>query len=164
MEKEQPSRKSDDGREVWSWATYRKTDDQLDLLYKTEWASPTGDGVWLYSYTDVDGNQTVYDPPIEVAPLTDYMKAGDSYSTDTNGETWTSTLVEVIPTCDVVWGSLTWQECAHFTLDNGADPGTGPAFIGDYWQVTTYGTAWFQPAGQDSKWVVLNYDWKPDTQ
>lgn len=161
VEKQQPSTKVGSVT-VWNWAYYRQTDTQKDLLYMVEWAAPSGDGVQIYSYTDVDGNKTSYDPPIIIAPISDYMKAGDAYTTDTNGESWTSTLVEVVPTCEVEWGSITWEECAHFTIENGGDAATDPEFAGDYWQVTTYGTAWFQPSGSDSKWVVLKYDWTPD--
>lgn len=157
-----------DGVDVWTWDYYRKTDEQLDLLYKVQWAAPTGDGVWIYGYVDVaaagDENAApvAYDTPILIAPLTDYMKAGDSFDTETNGETWNSTLVEVLPTCEIYWGSITWTECAHFSITSSTDAGSDALFAGDYWQATTYGTAWFVPSGDSNKWIVLDYAFTAD--
>ena len=43
--------------------------------------------------------------------------------------------------------------------DGDGNEDSDPLFAGEYWQVTTYGTAWFLPSGESSKWVLLDYDY-----
>lgn len=152
------------GVAVYTWNYYYRTDDNLELAYTIDWAAPTGDGVLIYGTSDADGNQTAYDPPIQVAPITDYMNTGDVLTTESGGTTWTSEILDV-GNCDVEWGALTWEGCVHVRIDDGdsSNDDTDPAFVGDYWQVTTYGTAWFQPSGATTKWVLLDYEWVEPT-
>ena len=152
------------GVDVYTWNYYHRLDEELTQIYTVDWAAPTGDGVQIYGYIDADGNSTPFDPPIQVAPITDYMNTGDILETETGGATWTSEILDV-GTCEVEWGTLVWESCLHLRIDDGdSNDDNDPGFAGEYWQVTTYGTAWFLPSGESKKWVLYDYDWVDTSQ
>lgn len=149
-----------DDVETWQWDVYESTDNDLVLLWSIQWSAPSGDGASILSYTDGAGEKTTFDPPIAVAPITDYMNTGDIIETQTGGTTWTSEILDV-GDCEVLWGTLTWSECIHMRIDDGeGNDADDLPFAGEYWQATSYGTAWFQPSGDASKWVLLDYEWE----
>lgn len=151
-----------DDVETWQWDTYQSTDNELVLAWSVQWSAPSGDGVIIHSYTDGAGDKTTFDPPIQVAPITDFMNTGEKIETTTGGATWTSEILDV-GTCEVLWGTLVWENCIHLRLDDGdGNDADDLPFAGEYWQVTSYGTAWFQGSGDTSKWVLLDYEWTPE--
>jgi hypothetical protein len=146
-----------DERDVFTWDYYQKTDDEQIKWFSVQWAAPAGDGAYIYGYAEGDASITPYDPPIQIGPIDDTMKNGEEVVTETGGATWTSTLI-ASEDCPVEWGTLEWDQCQHLSVNDGT-PDNAPLFEGEYWQVTSYGTAWFLPAGATSKWVLLDYEW-----
>ena len=146
--------------EVWTWEYFSRTDEDLEKLYSVQWAAPAGDGVQIYGYGAGEEDITPFDPPIVVAPISDFLDTGEKIETQTGGTTWTVELTEVLATCEVQWGTLTWQSCAHITINDGEENDASDAgFAGEYWQVTQYGTAWFKPSGEENMWILLDYEW-----
>lgn len=151
------------GRTVVTMTYSQETDTALTELYAVKWSTLDGDSTLIHAYSEAGGAFTEYDPPISVTSGSGWMRVGDAVSTETGGYSFTSTFVEVVD-CPVKMG-LDWQDCSHFELDDGdGDPNAGPLFAGEYWQVTSYGTAWMLLTGYTDKWNLLDYDWEPDTQ
>lgn len=137
-------------------------EDTGDLLYSIRWSSDAGGGILIYGY-DVQGGESVtFDTPVQFA---DYrMVGGDTTVTETNGMTFTSTLVGQ-EDCTNLWTSETWQ-CLHFNLDDGdGDDMSGPPFAGDWWSAASWGASRFQPTGWQADWVLTQaYFCDPDAQ
>ena len=132
--------------------------DTGDVLGSVRWSSDSSNSVQIHGYSDAAGEYITFDTPIQVTDDSNYMRKGDSVVTETNGFTFTSTLVGV-ESCPVIWTTDDW-ECEHILIDDGdGDDMAGPLFAGDYWLVTRYGPAWMKLTGDDQKWVLGHYDW-----
>ena len=128
--------------------------DTEEVLGAVKWAQD--DGIAIYGWAEGTGAFVMFDPPIVLSD--NKMYRGDVIETVTGGYTFTSTYIGP-EDCTVAWG-LDWQDCPHFTLDDGdGDPMAGPLFAGDYWLVERYGPAWMHTTGYAGKWDLQEYDW-----
>ncbi len=129
--------------------------DPLEILYTVKWSSDSTDGVLIHAYQAEGEDEVKFDTPVVFG---DYQMAqGDEVVTETNGLTFTGTLVGV-EECPNHWTS-DW-ECLHMSLTvEGGDP---PPFVGEYWITTGWGTSWFRPEGYDDNWVLDYAEWTPE--
>jgi hypothetical protein len=163
MELAQPSEQVGD-REVWTLEYYE--DQTFSLVAGVKWSVENGGSAQIHGWAGPDGSYVMYDPPIDATDPSGYMHVGDSVTTDSGGTTWTSTYVGN-EDCPVQWG-LDWENCVHLSISDGgaapssADPPSRPFFVGDYWLVTRYMTAWMHNAGYDQKWNLADYDYSAE--
>lgn len=142
---------------TFEWSNYSTG----EIVGAVKWSSSSGDGIHIHGYSVGTGDVTTFDPPIAFTDDDDYMKAGESVTTQTGGMTFTATFVGV-EDCPVQWG-LEWEDCLHIELDDGdGDDSAGPIFAGDYWLVQRYGPAWMHLTGYSEKWNLARYDWSED--
>lgn len=128
------------------------------VLGAVKWSSE--DKILIHGWRSGTDAYTTFDTPVVVAD--EYMLSGDVETTETNGATYTSTLVG-FEACPVTWG-VEWDDCAHIKLDDGdGDDSAGPMFAGDYWLVTRYGVAWMKTTGYGEKWDLSNHEYSEDT-
>ena len=156
--KVEPIERVDDEDVVtFEWSNY----DSGELVGAVKWSSSSGNGIKIHAYADYTGGSSdfiTFDTPVLVTDDDDTMKRDESVVTETNGYTFTATLVG-FEDCPVNWG-LDWEDCAHITLDDGdGDDMVGPNFAGDYWLVQRYGPAWMHLTGYAEKWNLAHYDW-----
>lgn len=140
---------------------YRK-EDTGDLLYTVDWSSDSAGGILIYGYEEQGGASVTFDTPVQVAEYK--MMGDDQVVTQTNGMTFTSTMIG-IEDCTNLWSSDTW-ECLHMELDDGdGDNLAGPPFAGDWLMAGSWGASRFQPTGWQAEWVLTNaYFCDPTTQ
>jgi hypothetical protein len=150
-----------------------------DLLMEVQWSSDSLYGVLIHGYTTyvsapagpgttdsgtpdtgetgdppTVGETVVYDPPVQFAG--ERMAPGDSEETVTGGYTFTSSF-PYTEACPNHW-TQDWNECLKIELDDGdGDDTTGSLIAGEYWLVTRYGIAWFEPTGAPDKWVLKKH-------
>lgn len=124
-----------------------------DLLYTIQWSSDSSDGVQVWGYSDeVAGTSVSYDPPVVFGRR--QMVAGDTYSTETDGRTFTTTF-EVVEPCPNDWRA-DW-DCLKMVLDDGdGDDAAGPPFAGTWWIASSYGPSRFLTTGLSSEWVLAS--------
>ena len=133
-------------------------DDTAEIVGAVKWSSSSGKGIKIHAYAVGVDDFITFDTPVNVTDDDDLMLRGESVTTETNGYTFTATLVG-FEDCPVQWG-IEWEDCAHITLDDGdGDDAAGPIFSGDYWLVQRYGPAWMQLTGFEEKWNLAHYDW-----
>ena len=142
--------------DVVTFEWYR--DDTGELLGAVKWSATSGEGIKIHAFAQGVEDFTTFDTPVLVSEEDDTMTRGSSVTTETNGYTFTSTLVG-FEDCPVDWG-LEWEDCAHISIDDGdGDDMTGPNFAGDYWLVQRYGPAWMELTGYPQKWNLAHYEW-----
>jgi hypothetical protein len=147
---------SADGVEI---VTFEHSNEETgEILGAVKWSN--SEGVQIHGYRpDASSDFVTFDTPVIFA--TEYMMRNDAVTTETNGFTFTSTLVG-FEDCPVLWGQ-SWTDCAHVRLDDGdGDDASGPLFAGDYWLVTRYGPAWMTTTGVVENWNLKDYDWTPE--
>jgi len=122
-----------------------------DLLYSIDWSSDSAAGIVVYGYSVQGAESVTYDQPVQFA---DYqMATGDTVTTDTNGTSFTATMVGM-ESCTNLWTSETW-DCVHMNLDDGdGDDSAGPPFAGDWWLAGSWGASSFQNSGATAPWVL----------
>lgn len=148
-------------RQVWTYEYYE--DQTFSLVAAVKWSVESGGSAQIHAWAGADGVFTTYDPPIDVTDPSGYMHVGDSVQTSTGGSTWTATYVGN-EDCPVLWGPE-WEDCVHLSISDGgaavsaADPASRPFFVGDYWLVTRYMTAWMHNRGYDQKWDLSLFEY-----
>ncbi|MDP2314076.1 MAG: hypothetical protein Q8P41_14335 [Pseudomonadota bacterium] len=158
VEKIEPVEMVDEEEVVtFEWSNH----DTGEIVGAVKWSASSGDGIKIHAFSVGTGDFTTFDTPVLVSDDDDLMLRDDTVTTETNGYTFTATLVG-FEDCTVDWG-LDWEDCAHINLDDGdGDDTTGPIFAGDYWLVQRYGPAWMQLTGYEEKWNLAHYDWDAD--
>lgn len=158
VEKIEPTERVGDLEIVTFEWSKKEGSDITGIVGSVKWSSVDGDGVQIHGYSVGTDAFVTFDPPVQVSDDDDYMKVGESVTTETGGYTFTSTFVGV-EDCPVQWG-LDWEDCLHFTIDDGdGDDNAGPIFAGDYWVVQRYGPAWMHLTGYEAKWNLAHYEW-----
>lgn len=127
---------------------YRRSD-TADLLFSVEWSSDAGGGILVHSFEVQGGASETFDTPVQFAEF--QMRSGESVTTQTNGYTFTATMVGV-ENCPNLWVSDVW-ECLHFQLDDG---GAGVPFAGDWWGAGSWGPSRMRIDGWTDTWVLTN--------
>ncbi len=154
-----------DGTDVSTLEHYLESSTGRTLIGTVEWSSETSDGVRIHGYSDGDGASTAFDPPVAISPSTDKWQTDDDpVCTETGGFTFRSELIG-FEDCPVAWGP-DWSDCLHVALVGCSsdceceEDESGLLFVGEYWQVSTYGTAWKQDADKtvDQKWNLLSIE------
>jgi hypothetical protein len=134
------------------------TEDPQQLLGSITWESGGINGTGITAYT-VDDEEITFDTMIGFA--NNRMVGGDFIDTQTNGATFTSTMLGLEP-CPNNWSSDEW-ECLHFNLTVDQADHSFP-FIGDYWMANGWGAsrlnipsgAW----GSTEDWILIGADWE----
>lgn len=154
IEKDDQTERVDEEEVVtWEWSR----EDTGDLLGSVKWSSTSNEGIKIHGYSVGTEEFTTFDTPVLVTDDDDYMNKNESVVTETNGYTFTSTLLGV-ESCPVLWGPDDW-ECVHIVLDDGdGDDTAGPIFAGEYWLVPRYGPAWMILTGYEEKWDLSFYE------
>lgn len=132
-----------------------------DLLYDIQWSADSSDGILVWGYSDeVTGESVSYDPPVTFGKR--QMVPGDSYSTETDGRTFTTTF-NVVESCPNDWRA-DW-DCLSLTVDDGdGDDSAGPPFAGDWWIAASYGPSRFIPTGYTDPWVLATASFEGSTE
>jgi hypothetical protein len=129
-----------------------------EYLRNMRWASNDTYGTFLYGYELAGEDAVAFDPPLQIT--TPSMKREDSVTTDTGGNTWTSTFVQ-LEACPVQW-AVDWDECARFELDDGdGDLSTGSPVSGTFWVITGYNMVAMDWPGEAGRWELLKHIFSP---
>jgi hypothetical protein len=155
-----------EGREV---VTMEYTNgNTAEVFGSVQWSSVTSDAVLVHGYSlGATGATITFDPPVMITDDDDAMRTGDSVettTTDSEGTEWTftSTLVEGVPTCPAT-ANDDFTQCVHMTIDDGdGDPTTGPLFTGDFIFVASWGAVFQTIPGWETEWELSDMEYTAD--
>lgn len=151
------------------------------VLYWIKWSSDSANGVQIHGYMieepaatnpndDADGGEDTGDagtdavvgtwvdfsPPLAIT--SHQMTPGETLETAANGVTYTSTFAAV-ETCANNWADTPW-DCLKIEVES--DETDPPPFVGTWHWATEFGTSLFQPKGENSPWILTDFDWQPE--
>ena len=136
------------------------TEDPQALLGSVTWQSSSISGTGFTGYSVGDEEMT-FDTPVILA--TSKMVTGSTVETETNGVTFTSTMLGE-EACPNNWSSEEW-ECLHFLLEVSDENHSYP-FVGDYWMANGWGASRFNVStgawGSTEDWVLIGAEWSPE--
>jgi hypothetical protein len=129
-----------------------------EFIRSMRWASNDTYGTFIHGYQLAGEDAVNFDPPIKITKTK--MKREDSVQTESNGLTWTSTLIQ-LEGCPVQW-AVDWDECARFELDDGDDDlATGSPVSGTFWAVTGYNVVAMEWPDEPGRWELLKHTFEP---
>jgi len=136
------------------------SEDPQQLFGSVSWESGGINGSAITGYT-MNDEEVVFDTPVGFAAHR--MVTGDTVETTTNGVTFTSTMLGLVP-CQNNWSPDDW-ECLHFSLTVDQADHNFP-FVGDYWMANGWGASIFTVGngawGSAEDWVLIGAQWDPE--
>lgn len=119
-----------------------------DLVRALTWSVQSNQGIHLHD-ARVGQAELLLDPSIRFTER--YMKLDDTVSTDTGGNTYTTTLVE-FGDCPVRIPE--WNNCAQVRMESSGGP---DEVTGTYWLINDFSVVAMEWDGDGARWELSNY-------